>query len=235
MKRIIVIIMLLLSLTGCSVSYIYNITPDVVNDAMENAVGANVRVNVLATSGANFWAESGSGVIFDECDDYYYILTNYHVVEKKVEGSDVVYTISDYKGVEYNGEIVLFEKQYDLAVVRIEKINELVVLKLASGNVGADQDVIAMGQPSGQINALTLGVTSEYVESPEINGYKVSGYVLEHSAPIKNGSSGGALINHNHEIVGINYAVYVSDDGAFIKTLAIPITSIKEVISKNYK
>lgn len=188
----------------------------------------------------------GSGVIFQESTGSagvftYFVLTNYHVVETTGQYRYVSYYIQDYRGNQYNAslhtelntELAALCESYDLAVMVFTADKELKVLEFASENAQIDDTVIAIGQPEGQRNTITIGKCLEYKTVRLDDGYEPPYSALSHSAPINHGNSGGVLININHEITAINFAGAWDSKGEYVCGYAIPVTSIMDFI-KSY-
>jgi S1-C subfamily serine protease len=180
---------------------------------------------------------SGSGVIFADANGKYYVLTNNHVVyghNRKYHE----YKIQDYKGNTYTASLFSgsAKAEYDLATLGFTKGSEkLVVSKIAKKNPILNEEVISIGQPGGQNNAITFGVIQQYRTATLINTpieeSNVKFDVIKHSAPGARGSSGGVLMNSSFEIVGINYAGPANtnfNDSSY--GLSIPAEKIKEYL-----
>lgn len=191
--------------------------------------------NILGTvSKTNVTNSSGSGVIFMEKGGYYYCLTNNHVVATDKDG----YTVSviDYKFSQYQAELIASDAEYDLAVIRFRKnyAEPLKVLQFEETEPAVGETVVAIGTPDGQHNAVTVGEVTKYavatIQGASETQSHVTFPVIWHSAPMDNGSSGGALINPSHKIVGINYAA-ASSEGKFVYGLTIPVSRVLEFLS----
>lgn len=173
----------------------------------------------------------GSGVIVDEDQSSYYVLTNNHVVYCEPNYPRRSYEVTDYKMNSYNGEILFFDADFDLALVKFPKSTELLVLEFAEENPKASETVIAIGQPEGQINAITFGEVLRYTHiicstcDPLVSN--VTFDCILHSAAISKGNSGGMLINRDKKIVGIN-TFGSENNGA-----AVPVERIMEFLENN--
>ncbi len=110
-------------------------------------------------------------------------------------------------------------------------------IPLADTDPKRNEDVISLGSPKGQSNAMTFGYVSEYrqitlTDTPERESC-VTFPVISHEAKTNSGSSGGPLLNTEPELVGVNYAGTVSDDYEFHHAYAIPIEKVKEFLANN--
>ena len=181
----------------------------------------------------------GSGVIFKKSSNYYYLLTNCHVAVLKDGYKKQKITVVDYQGNEYEGKIYnngtydSIAASYDLACIYFKSTNSN--LKTISFGSVADtgDDVISLGAPKGQSNAITFGKVIEDVKiklDTETYRSNVTFAVHKHDAVIDNGSSGGALLDSNLRLVGINYAGKKVD--GFTTGYAIPINKVREFLNK---
>lgn len=177
---------------------------------------------------------SGSGVIFDEDDKYYYALTNCHVVENEAGYNTREYFVVDCFGTRYDAAVIDMDENFDLAVLAFVKgEEELVTLDFADKAGEIHDVVIAIGAPGGLDNNITFGKITR-IESMEEGAVGYLGFpVVWHDAPMDHGSSGGVLLNAEFKIVGINYAVGTSPSGSeFICGLAVPLDKVVEFVNR---
>ncbi len=174
----------------------------------------------------------GSGFIYDEDVNYYYVLTNYHVVTYNYSYNHNELYLEDYLGNKYETEVLSSDINYDLAIVRFKKENRLKVLKFGS-NVEVRNSIKALGNPDSIKNVITNGqITCFSNINMNSNKSKVNFEVIVHSAKIDGGSSGGALLNTDNEVIGITFAGAFDKNGEFVNGYAIPVEKIKEFINK---
>ena len=162
---------------------------------------------------------TGSGVIISSDG---YIVTNNHVVE----GADeLTVTLNDNR--EYSARIIGTDKTTDLALIKVDGKN-LPTLPIAnSDNVKVGEWVIAVGNPFGLNNTVTAGIISAKARSLGANGVES---FIQTDAAINAGNSGGALVNTQGELVGINAMLY-SQTGSFTGYgFAIPTTIMNKVV-----
>ncbi len=143
----------------------------------------------------------GSGVILDSTG---LIVTNAHVVNR---ASRVYVTLSD--GVSVEGTILAVNQPDDLALVKIEPMHPFKEMKMiAARDVLVGETVIAIGNPLGLENSVSAGVVSG---KKRVFGNPQRGVVMtdliQTDAAINAGNSGGALLNLDGELVGVNLAV----------------------------
>ncbi len=185
-------------------------------------------IGVISTS--ELGSGSGSGVIYKQIGTTYYAVTNHHVVEDSILMS-VVY--------EKNGILFEIDNEFitilgsdpttDLAVFTFESEEEFSVIPIAdSYDLGLGEFVFAIGNPLGfeYYGTVTMGIISgltRYVEDGEFNAT-----LLQHDAAISPGNSGGALLNINGELIGINNMKLVED---FVSNIgfAIPSNTVRRI------
>ncbi|MFS0725165.1 S1C family serine protease [Paenibacillus sp. 1P07SE] len=172
----------------------------------------------------------GSGVIFEKVKGKARIITNYHVVQDAVS----------VKAVLINGEIreakIIGKDQItDLAVLEIDGKGIDVVAELGdSTKIRDGETVIAIGNPLGLGDSLTMGIVSKTrrvipVSLNQDGVYDWEQEVIQIDASINQGNSGGALIDLNGRLIGIN-SMKVSDYGVEGLGFAIPINQAMPVV-----
>jgi len=165
----------------------------------------------------------GSGVIMDSAG---YLLTNYHVVQN----ADLI-TVLLQNGLELPAELIGFDTYTDLAVLKVEAINLPIIPQRANLQSLAGDVVLAIGNPFNLGQTVTQGVISATGRT----GVNMFNYLelLQMDAAINEGNSGGALINTNGELVGINSRKFTgtneSIQGIFF---AIPYSLANKVMRK---
>ncbi len=167
----------------------------------------------------------GSGVIVSENG---YILTNNHVVK----GADEIKVIL-YDKREFKGTIVGTDSRTDLAVIKINAKNLPVVRIGESGKLKTGDVVLAIGNPFGLNQTITLGIVSAVGRSNI--GLADFEDFIQTDAAINPGNSGGALVNTNGELVGINTAIFSTSGGYMGIGFAIPSDMAKSVMESIIK
>lgn len=163
----------------------------------------------------------GSGFIIDKSG---IILTNAHVVD---EADKVTVTLKN--GSTFEGQVRGVDEITDLAVVKIDpKGIDLPVAALGDSNqVSVGDWAIAVGNPLGLDNTVTLGIVSTLKRSSSEVGVPDKRLdFIQTDAAINPGNSGGPLLNENGEVIGINTAIRPDAMGI---GFAIPINKAKEI------
>ncbi len=164
----------------------------------------------------------GSGFVFDKRG---YILTNFHVIDNALS-----IKVLDCQGKSHKAVIIGTDPGTDLAVLKIspaECPDEVPPLG-DSDNLMVGQKVLAIGNPYGLDNTLTVGVISALNRSLPTPSLELSNNVIQTDAAINPGSSGGPLVNSRGEVIGVNTAM--AGKGAQNIGFAIPINVAKRVI-----
>jgi serine protease Do len=180
-------------------------------------------------------SSSGSGILLS-ADGY--ILTNAHVVRGAHEVKVQLNVRAEAEARELgdhtfnrpmNGKVIGIDRDSDLAVVKIEKTN-LPFLKFGnSDSLKQGQIVLALGNPLGLDNSVSMGVVSAV--SRQIKGDDPMVYV-QTDAPINPGNSGGPLLDADGRVVGINTLIYSQSGGSEGIGFAIPSNIAKEVYAQ---
>ena len=213
------------------------------NKILPSIVG--IEVSYTATSNSYFGfgmpststaTATGSGIIIS---DDGYILTNNHVVDTSSSSSYSYYDISDATSIKvklnsgtygddatFDAKIVGKDSQTDLAVLKIDK-TDLVAAEFAdSDEAVVGEFVMAVGSPLGLDTTVTTGIISAVNREVESDGNK---YVcIQTDAAINSGNSGGALVNSDGKVIGIN-TLKLSGTGVEGIGFAIPINSTLDV------
>lgn len=170
---------------------------------------------------------SGSGVIIS---DQGHIVTNYHVIN----GASNI-KVKFNSGDEYDATVVGGDEQSDLAVLKIDPVDNMRVAVLGDSDlVEVGDRAIAIGNPLGDefFGTTTQGIISGKNRTIMVENREMT--LLQTDAAINNGNSGGALINAYGEVIGIN-SVKVSTNATSSGTeglgFAIPINEVKTVVS----
>lgn len=136
----------------------------------------------------------GSGVIMDSDG---YILTNLHVIQN----ADLIHVVLQ-SGQHFPAQLIGFDKSTDLAVLKVNASNLPTIPQQTNLQSLAGDIVLAIGNPLNLGQTVTQGIIS----ATGRNGLSNTNYInfLQMDAAINNGNSGGALINSNGVLVGIN-------------------------------
>lgn len=173
--------------------------------------------------GSGYSGSSGSGVIISSDG---YIVTNNHVIE---EGRNIEVTLNDKR--KFSAVLVGVDPSTDLALVKIEA-KGLAYLTLGnSDSIRVGEWVLAVGNPFNLESTVTAGIVSAKGRSIDIldDDYRVESFI-QTDAAVNPGNSGGALVNTNGELVGINTAIITRSGRYEGYSFAIPSNLAKKVI-----
>jgi serine protease Do len=163
----------------------------------------------------------GSGVLVEASG---YVLTNEHVV---LGGSKIQVTLST--GKQYSARVVGTAPESDLALLKIDAERSLPTAELGtSADLMIGEPVIAVGNPFGLSNTVTVGILSATGRTVTSGNRRYSDF-LQTDAAINPGNSGGALLNILGQVIGINTAIVRDAQGI---GFAIPIDRAKRVMEQ---
>lgn len=176
--------------------------------------------------GREFRSEGlGSGVIVRRDGNVVYVLTNAHVIG---DATEITVTLDD--GRQYSADLVGRDERKDLALVSFEtQDQDIVVVRLGDSDTLQVGDwVLAMGSPYGFQSTVTAGIISALHRTGGPGG-NISDFI-QTDAAINRGNSGGALVNLNGEVIGINTWITTQTGGSVGLGFAIPINNVKRAI-----
>ena len=166
----------------------------------------------------------GSGVIVKKDGMKYYVLTNNHVIGEADRISVRLYDKS-----EINAEIVGVDERKDLALVSFTSDKELEPAVLGnSDDLYVGDWVLAVGSPLGYESTVTAGIVSAIGRSGPQNNIND---FIQTDASINQGNSGGALVNLNGEVVGINTWIATNTGVSIGLGFSIPVNNVKKEIN----
>lgn len=163
----------------------------------------------------------GSGVIINANKGY--VITNNHVVN----GADKI-KIQLNDGREFDAKLIGHDEQTDLALLQLLKSKNLIEIKIAdSDSIKVGDYAVAVGNPFGIGQTATSGIISALGRS----GLNIEGLenFIQTDASINRGNSGGALVNLNGELIGINTAILTPGGGNIGIGFAIPSNIVKNL------
>lgn len=209
------------------------ILPSIVGIKVEYSV--NSLITMFGNRGQTSTATAtGSGIIISEDG---YILTNNHIVS--TSSSEAYYSVSEATKLtvtlfndekEYEAKIIGTDQQTDLAVIKIEKDNLAKAEFADSDSIKVGEFAMAVGNPLGMQSSITCGVISAINrEVTDSEGKKYN--LIQTDAAINSGNSGGALVNNEGKVVGIN-TLKLSGTGIEGMGFAIPINSTTDITSQ---
>mgnify|MGYP004487523055 FL=1 len=225
-----------ISLNNFSDTAVYaanKILPSIVGIKIEYSVNTT---SIFGRSNTSTATASGSGIIISEDG---YILTNNHVVSSSSSESNSYYQISEATKVsvtlfndetEYEAKIVGQDEQTDLAVIKIEKTGLTKAEFADSDSVKVGEFAMAVGNPVNMTSTVTTGIVSAV--NRKITDSEGKTYTcIQTDAAINSGNSGGALVNSEGKVIGIN-TLKLSGTGIEGIGFAIPINSTTDITSQ---
>jgi len=194
-------------------------SPSVVNLRGRKTVSDDKTSDHNGTSNVKQVNGMGTGVVIDSRG---YVLTNYHVVQgvKRIE-------VSTSNRIKTTGKLVAHDPVTDLAILKIETVEPLPVIKIgASNDLMLAETVAAVGNAYGYEHTVTVGIISQLGRTVQVNEEQIYKNLIQTDAPINPGNSGGPLLNLEGEMIGINVAVRIGAQGI---AFAIPVNDAMDV------
>ncbi|MCB0593712.1 MAG: Do family serine endopeptidase [Lewinellaceae bacterium] len=198
--------------------------------AAESVTPAVVNIKTVQGGGGfDFWggntlgSASGSGVIISPEG---YIVTNNHVIE---DSDDIEVTLNDKR--EFEAELIGTDPSTDLALIKI-KGKGLPFMEFGnSDSLRVGEWVIAVGNPFNLESTVTAGIVSAKGRSIDIlEGQDRIESFIQTDAAVNPGNSGGALVNTNGELIGINTAIITRSGRYEGYSFAVPSNLARKVI-----
>ena len=198
--------------------------------AAEAATPSVVNIKTVQSGGGfDFWGSSsygtssGSGVIIS---DDGFIVTSNHVIE----GSDEIeVTLNDKR--EFRAEVIGVDPSTDLALIKV-KAKHLTAVEFGnSDSLRVGEWVLAVGNPFNLESTVTAGIVSAKGRSIDIlEGQDRIESFIQTDAAVNPGNSGGALVNTNGELIGINAAIITRSGRYEGYSFAVPVNLVRKVI-----
>jgi Do/DeqQ family serine protease len=164
---------------------------------------------------------TGSGVIISPTG---YIITNNHVVNN---ASEISITLNNNKS--YLAELVGTDEATDIALLKIDAEEDLPFMAFGdSDNAKVGEWVLAVGNPFNLNSTVTAGIIS--AKSRDLSGQNMQSFI-QTDAAVNPGNSGGALVNTNGDLIGINTAIS-SQTGSYIGySFAVPSNIARKIVN----
>ena len=192
---------------------------------------------------SSYFESAGSGVIISENDNYFYCLTNNHVIYRPENYKYSEYFVYDCYNNVYEGQIIKKDKNYDLALICFSKYDnngkkndELNAISFSKYMPNINDKIITLSNPKKIMNVICYGEYLDLKNFKTDNENKeksnIQFKVIAHSAEIEDGSSGSMLLDTNLNLIGINFATQVNSKDEFQYSYAIPFDKILEFLNK---
>lgn len=201
-----------------------SIFDDWFNDFFGNGYGPNIVPEQRA---------SGSGVLISEDG---YIVTNNHVISDQGTGvaDEITVTLQNRKT--YKARVIGRDPSSDIAVLKIDGSKFPFLVYGNSSSIQLGQWVLAIGYPLGLETTVTAGIVSATGRSIGINqrqtakGETPIESFIQTDAAVNQGNSGGALVNTNGELIGINSAILAPTGTYAGYSFAIPVNIVRKIV-----
>lgn len=190
-----------------------------------------VNISTITLQRRNFFsldvyeipAGTGSGFVWDSQG---HIVTNFHVISS---GRRWRVSLGDE---DYEAKLVGVAEHKDLAVLKIDAPRELLrpVIVGSSSELVVGQKVLAIGNPFGLDQTLTVGVVSALGRELKSPGGREIRDVIQTDAAINPGNSGGPLLDSNSHLIGVNTAIYSPSGASAGISFAVPVDIVAQLV-----
>ena len=196
---------------------------------LANLYETSVESVVFITANTQMGAGSGSGFVWDTEG---HLVTNYHVIQSAIQSTTSL-SVKFFNGREYRAEVVAWDPDSDLAVIKINDIDhELIPLPMGnSSETRPGEMAIALGNPFGEEFTMTTGIVSAVTRtlSSGFSSYSIPA-VVQTDAAINPGNSGGPLLDMNGAVIGVNTQIKSSSRQSSGVGFAVPVDLVKRVV-----
>ncbi len=164
---------------------------------------------------------TGSGVIVSSDG---YIITNYHVIDN---ANSIEVTTNDNKS--FNAELVGYDENSDIAILKIDSNRSFPYIIFADSNqTKIGEWVLAVGNPFNLTSTVTAGIIS--AKSRDLSDFDSKNQsFIQTDAAVNSGNSGGALVNINGDLIGINTAIQSNNAGFIGYSFAVPSNIARKI------
>jgi len=170
----------------------------------------------------------GSGIIVKRSGDTVYVLTNNHVVDN---ASDISVRLTDQRV--FKATVVGTDPRKDIALVSFSTRENVAIAELGdSSSLQVGDLVLAVGNPLGFESTVTMGMVSALGRRGPQGGSSTYTDYIQTDAAINQGNSGGALVNIDGQVIGINTWIAAPSGGSVGLGFAIPINNAKSAIDQ---
>ena len=215
-----------------------NVMPSIVAITSKTLISSGQYGPSIFGGSQEYTAEgAGSGIIISKTESDILILTNYHVIEGAEELS-----VTFYDEKSYDAKVVGVSEKKDIAVIKValndikpSTIESIAIATIGDNKLKVGNGIIAIGNALGYGQSVTTGVVSALNREVTMDNTKTK--MIQIDAAINGGNSGGALLNAQGEVVGINsvkYSAAATSTSASIEGMgfAIPISDVKDLIGQ---
>lgn len=205
---------------------IYNNVSDSVVQIASTREMSNTSVIINGNPLEQKSVATGSGFVYDESG---HIITNNHVIEESI-----TIEVTFNSGNTYYAKVIGTDVSNDIAVLEItDDISDELIIPLElddSSNLVVGEPAIAIGNPFGLSNTMTVGIISQTGRLlPNQEGFSIPN-VIQTDAAINPGNSGGPLLDLNGKVIGMNTAIQTKTGEFSGVGFAVPSNTIKKIV-----
>jgi len=186
---------------------------------------------VAETNSTGYFELEGTGVVYQTSGSYAYIVTNNHVIEGNNGKASKRIRVTLPSGSRVTATLIGRDPACDLAVLRVKsKRVTAATFRTDLSDLQEDDFVVAIGKSKQLKKPVVSGNIIGLFEDIEYPDPKLTGIheVIESTAPLVSGFSGGPLLDYKGQVVGINMAKFLDDPGG----ISLPADFVVEVVER---
>jgi serine protease Do len=191
-----------------------------------------VLVTAIAeTNTTGYFELEGTGVVYQQSGSYAYIVTNNHVIERDDGKASKRIRVTLPSGSTVTATLVGRDITTDLAVLRVKSRKvTAAVFRTDLSHLRPDDFVVAIGKPKQLTHPIVSGNVIDLYKNVTYPDPVLSGIheVIESTAPLEHGYSGGPLLDYKGRVIGINMAKFLDEPGG----ITLPADLVVKVVEK---
>ena len=186
---------------------------------------------VAETDTTGYFELDGTGVVYDQVGSYAYIVTSNHVIERNDGKASKRIRVTLPSGSTVTATLIGRDLTTDLAVLRVKsKRVTAAVFRTDLSQLQADDFVVAIGKPRQLKKPIVSGNIIGFYKNVDYPDPALTGIheVIESTAPLEHGFSGGPLLDYKGRVIGINMAKFLDEPGG----ISLPADLVVEVVDR---
>jgi serine protease Do len=201
------------------------------------AIAAKVKSSVVLvaavseTDTTGYFELDGTGVVYKTSGSYAYIVTNNHVIERSDGKASKRIRVTLPSGSTVTAKLIGRDPTRDLAVLRVKsKKVTAAIFRTDLSELEEGDFVVALGKPKQLKHPVVSGEVTGFYQNIEYPDSELSGIdaIIEISAPLVQGFSGGPLLDSRGRVIGINMAKFIDEPGG----ISLPADFVVKVIER---
>ena len=189
---------------------------------------------VAETNTTGYFELEGTGVVYEQSGSYAYIVTNNHVIERDDGSVSKRIRVTLPSGSTVTATLIGRDTTTDLAVLRVKSRRVVpAVFRTDLSQLRVDDFVVAIGKPKQLKQPIVSGNVIDFYKSVNYPDPVLTGIheIIESTAPLEHGYSGGPLLDYESRVIGINMAKFVDEPGGITLPADLVVRVVKELMA----